>query len=104
LKHGLTVEADKISASAREKIESRWHRVTMREKPAPHGARVAREPSPAVDASQPEAKAASKCRLQQKNIFEKENAGQGRIEEETIGKELAFSGDQEIPSRWFRRS
>jgi large subunit ribosomal protein L15 len=62
LKHGLTIEADKISASAREKIEKAGGTVTMREKPAAHGPRVAREPSPAVDASQPKAKAAAKVK------------------------------------------
>src|SRR5450631_2779092 len=62
LKHGLTVEADKISASAREKIEKAGGTATMREKPAAHGPRVAQEPLPAADASEPEAKAASKAK------------------------------------------
>jgi large subunit ribosomal protein L15 len=62
LKHGLTIEADKISASAREKIEKAGGTVTMRRKPAPHGPRVAaaQEPSPATDASESKAKAATK--------------------------------------------
>ena len=34
LKHGLTIEADKVSASAREKIEKAGGTVTLREKPA----------------------------------------------------------------------
>jgi large subunit ribosomal protein L15 len=71
LKHGLTVEADKISASAREKIEKAGGTVTMREKPAPHGARVAQERSPAVDASQLEAKAASKVKAATKKTSSK---------------------------------
>jgi len=71
LKHGLTVEADKISAAAREKIEKAGGTVTMREKPAPHGARVAQEPSPAVDPSQPEAKAASKVKAATKKTSSK---------------------------------
>lgn len=50
LKHGLTVEADKISASAREKIEKAGGTVTLREKPV-RGPRVAQEPSPAADTS-----------------------------------------------------
>jgi large subunit ribosomal protein L15 len=62
LKHALTVEADKISASAREKIEKTGGTVKMREKPAAHGPRVAQEPSVAADASEPEAKAASKVK------------------------------------------
>src|ERR1700754_948228 len=61
LKHGLTVEADKISASAREKIEKTGGTVTIREKPAARGPRIAQEPS-AADASEPNAKAASKVK------------------------------------------
>jgi len=61
LKHGLTVEADKVSASAREKIEKAGGTVTMREKPAAHSPRVTQEP-PAADASGPDAKAVSKVK------------------------------------------
>lgn len=71
LKHGLTVEVDKISASAREKIEKAGGTVTMREKPAPRVARVAQESSPAVDESQPEAKAASKVQTATKKTSSK---------------------------------
>ena len=60
LKHGLTVEADKISASAREKIEKAGGTVTMREKAAAHGPRFAQEPLPAADSSESEAKVATK--------------------------------------------
>jgi large subunit ribosomal protein L15 len=66
LKHGLTVEADKISASAREKIEKAGGTVTMREKPAARGPRVAYEPSPATAASGPEDNAASKVKAAKK--------------------------------------
>ena len=41
LKHGLTIEADKISASARQKIESAGGTVTLREPKAPNGPRFA---------------------------------------------------------------
>src|ERR671917_2606870 len=47
LKHGLTIEADKISASARQKIESAGGTVTLREKRAPQGARVTEDASAA---------------------------------------------------------
>jgi large subunit ribosomal protein L15 len=61
LKHGLKIETDQISASAREKIEKAGGTVTMRRKPAPHGPRVAaQEPSPVTDASESKAKAATK--------------------------------------------
>ena len=43
LKHGLTIEADKVSASAREKIEKAGGTVTLRERRAPVAARVAED-------------------------------------------------------------
>src|SRR5476651_991170 len=69
LKHGLTIEADKISASAREKIEKVGGTVTLREKPA-RGPRVAAQPLPA-EASEPEAKAASKAKASKKKSSSK---------------------------------
>jgi large subunit ribosomal protein L15 len=73
LKHGLTVEADKISASAREKIEKTGGTVTIREKPAARGPRVAQEP-PAADASEPDAKAASKVKTATKKPSSRKKA------------------------------
>jgi large subunit ribosomal protein L15 len=73
LKHGLTVETDKISASAREKIEKAGGTVTLREKPV-RGPRVAQEPSPAADASDPEAKAAPKVKAAKKKPSSKKKA------------------------------
>ena len=40
LKHGLTIEADKVSASAREKIEKAGGTITLREGRKPQTARV----------------------------------------------------------------
>ena len=60
LKQGLTVETDKISASAREKIEKAGGTVTLRRKPVAQASRVAREPSLTADAPEPETKAATK--------------------------------------------
>jgi large subunit ribosomal protein L15 len=73
LKYGLTVEADKISASAREKIEKAGGTVTLREKPV-RGPRVAPEPPPAFDASDPEAKAAPKAKAAKKKPSSKKKA------------------------------
>ncbi|MEY2488822.1 MAG: large subunit ribosomal protein [Verrucomicrobiota bacterium] len=73
LKHGLTVEADKISASAREKIEKAGGTVTMREKPV-RGPRVAQEPSSSADASEAEAQAAPKVKAAQKKPSSKKKA------------------------------
>jgi large subunit ribosomal protein L15 len=74
LKHALTVEADKMSASAREKIEKAGGTVTMREKPAAHGPRVAQEPAPAADASGSEAKAPAKAKTATKKPSSKKKA------------------------------
>jgi large subunit ribosomal protein L15 len=65
LKHALTIEADKISASAREKIEKAGGSVTMREKPAQGPRAESRsastvEPTETESAAKPEAKASQK--------------------------------------------
>jgi large subunit ribosomal protein L15 len=64
LKHALTIEADKISTSAREKIEKAGGSVTLRQKPV-QGPRDAEETAPAVEteteaAAKPKAKKAKK--------------------------------------------
>ena len=64
LKHALTIEADKISAGAREKIEKAGGTVNLREPRGPQGPRVSQAPgsaSPAatVAKSKPAAKKAS---------------------------------------------
>ena len=65
LKHALTIEVDKVSASAREKIEKAGGSITLREKPV-QGPREAQQPAPAGEASEtesavePKAKAAKK--------------------------------------------
>lgn len=73
LKHGLTIEADKISASAREKIEKAGGTVTLREKPV-RGPRVAEQPSPAADASEPDAQSASTAKSARKKPSSKKKA------------------------------
>jgi len=63
LKHAVTIEADKISASAREKIEKAGGTVTLRQKPV-QGPRVAEEPETAGETAEstekPKAKAKAK--------------------------------------------
>ena len=59
LKHGLTIEADKVSASARQKIESAGGTVTLREKPAPQGARAEAD-APTAEAAPAKKTAAKK--------------------------------------------
>jgi large subunit ribosomal protein L15 len=56
LKHGLKVEADKVSAAAREKIEKAGGTITLREKPGtPHGVAA-----PGASAEEPTGEVASK--------------------------------------------
>ena len=54
LKHALTIEADKVSGSAREKIEKAGGSITLREKTV-QGPRIADEPPAPADASESEA-------------------------------------------------
>lgn len=72
LKHGLTIEADKVSASAREKIEKVGGTITMRVKPV-HGPRVTEQSSPAK-ASEPEAKTTPKAKTSKKKSSSKKKA------------------------------
>ena len=73
LKHGLTIEADKISASAREKIEKAGGTVTMREKPK-QGPRVSEEVSPTAGEAGSESKPASKAKTATKKASAKKKA------------------------------
>ena len=59
LKHALSIEADKISASAREKIEKAGGSVTLRQKPV-QGPRVAEQPPAAGETTEAESTAETK--------------------------------------------
>ena len=57
LKHAISVEADKISASAREKIEKAGGSVTLKQKAPPQGPRDAEQPAAENEsAAEPKAK------------------------------------------------
>jgi large subunit ribosomal protein L15 len=85
LKHGLTVEADKISASAREKIEKAGGTVTMREKPA-HGSRVDHVPAAAADAAEPEAAGTAKVKAAKKTSSKKKAPARAASKKKSSGK------------------
>jgi large subunit ribosomal protein L15 len=53
LKHALTIEVDKVSASAREKIEKAGGTITLREK-SKQGPRADHQPAPAAEATDAE--------------------------------------------------
>lgn len=60
LKHALAIEADKVSASAREKIEKAGGSVTLRQKPV-QGPREDAQPAQATEATETEAAAKPKA-------------------------------------------
>ncbi len=67
LKHAVTIEADKVSASAREKIEKAGGTVTLRQKPA-QGPREAEQPAAAAETAEtPEAPKAKKPAAKKKS-------------------------------------
>lgn len=63
LKHALAIEAHKVSASARAKIEGAGGSVTLRQTRRPDGPRFAKEapPAPAAEVAPPKRKAAKKA-------------------------------------------
>lgn len=60
LKHALKIEIDKVSASAREKIEKAGGTITMRERNQPRPATAATEPEKSAEAAGATAKPAAK--------------------------------------------
>ncbi len=65
VKHALTIEADKVSASAREKIEKAGGSVTLRQKPV-QGPRDAESTSPVIEAAESESAARPKAKRSKK--------------------------------------
>ena len=61
LKHALSIEADKVSASAREKIEKAGGSVTLRQKPV-QGPREDAQPASAVETTETESVAKPKVK------------------------------------------
>ena len=70
LKHALTIEADKISASAREKIEKAGGSVTLRQKPI-QGPRYAEQATPATETAKTETAAEPKAKRSKKPAAKK---------------------------------
>jgi large subunit ribosomal protein L15 len=73
LKHALTIEADKVSASAREKIEKAGGTVTMREKPA-QGPREEYKPAAAAETAEADADTEPKAKAKAKKPAAKKKA------------------------------
>ena len=70
LKHALTIEVDKVSASAREKIEKAGGSITLREKPV-QGPREAQQSEPVAEASEAESAAKPKAKASKKPAAKK---------------------------------
>lgn len=70
LKHALTIEVDRVSASAREKIEKAGGSVTLRQKPV-QGPREAEQPAPATESSETETAAKPKATAKKKPAAKK---------------------------------
>jgi large subunit ribosomal protein L15 len=79
LKHGLTIEADKVSASAREKIEKAGGTVTLREARPPQTARNPQAEAPA--ATEESAPAAKKAPAKKKAAAAKKPASKKKSAE-----------------------
>jgi large subunit ribosomal protein L15 len=73
LKHALTIEADKISASAREKIEKAGGSVTLRQKPV-QGLRDAERAAPAAETADKETAAKPKAKRTKKSAAAKKKS------------------------------
>jgi large subunit ribosomal protein L15 len=88
LKHGLTIEADKVSGSAREKIEKAGGTVTVRVKPE-QGPRVTDEPSQPSDTAKTaktETKAAPKAKAMKKASPKKAAGAKSAAKKKSSGK------------------
>jgi large subunit ribosomal protein L15 len=70
LKHALSIEADKVSASAREKIEKAGGSVTLRQKPV-QGPREDAQSEPATEATETESAAKPKAKATKKPAAKK---------------------------------
>ncbi len=85
LKHALTIEADKVSGSAREKIEKAGGSITLREKTV-QGPRVSDEPSTAADVSESAATATPKAKASKKPAGKKKTAAKAAPKKKSAGK------------------
>lgn len=85
LKHPLTIEADKVSASAREKIEKAGGTITLAEKATRKGPRVA-QPGPAAETGSPKTKKTPKAAKSTKKTSKKKAPVKTASKEKAPGK------------------
>ena len=82
LKHALTIEVDKVSASAREKIEKAGGSVTLREKPV-QGPREAQQPAAATEGFETESAAKPKAKGGKKPAAKKKTPAKSATKKKT---------------------
>ena len=82
LKHALSIEADKVSASAREKIEKAGGSVTLRQKPV-QGPREDAQPAPAIGTSETESPAKPKAKATKKPAAKKKTPAKSATKKKT---------------------
>jgi large subunit ribosomal protein L15 len=82
LKHALTIEVDKVSASAREKIEKAGGSVTLREKPV-QGPREAQKAAPAAETPETESAAEQKPKATKKAAVKKKTSAKSATKKKT---------------------
>ena len=87
LKHGLTVEVDKVSESARQKIESAGGTVTLREPRAPQSATApAAEATAAPESAAASAKPAAAKKTSAKKTAAKKSSAKGGAKKKSADK------------------
>ena len=89
LKHGLTIEADKVSTSARQKIESAGGTVTLRERKALQESRAGAAEAPAPDSDATtivKPAAAAKKKASAKKSTAKKTAAKGAAKKKSSAK------------------
>ena len=82
LKHALSIEADKVSASAREKIEKAGGSVTLRQKPV-QGPREAEQAAPEPEAPETDSAAEPKAKASKKPTAKKKTAAKSATKKKT---------------------
>jgi large subunit ribosomal protein L15 len=82
LKHALTIEVDKVSASAREKIEKAGGSVTLREKPV-QGPRETHQSAPAMEIPQADSAAEAKTKPSKKPAAKKKTPAKTAAKKKT---------------------
>jgi len=86
LKHGLKVETDKISSTAREKIENAGGTITLREREAPNSGAIDATGEAEMSAGEPSAERATHARRKKKSAKKPAAKAKSRARKKTSRK------------------